>query len=127
MAALLLDWSPVLEYSERNVIMYAPPDGGVYCLSYQSDDEHMVFYVAQAPSLEERLLQHLPATEPNDCIKRHLQNYKCSFRFAKIGNRFAETATIVKRNGAERALYDKYQPTCNDVVPPGPPIDITFD
>ena len=126
MSTLRLDWSPVLEYTERKVVMYAPRDGGVYWVSYQSGDERTIFYVGQAPDLAERLLAHLSATEPNACIKRYLQDYKCSFRYAKIGNRYAETATIVNRNGAERALYDKYQPTCNDVAPSGPSADINF-
>ena len=124
---LRLDWSPVLEHTERRVVMYAPREGGVYWLSYQSGDERIIFYVSQAPNLSERLLVHLSDNEPNACIKSHVQDHKCSFRYAKIGNRFAEAATIVNRNGAERALYDEYQPTCNDVAPPGPPVDINLD
>jgi len=108
------------------VTMHAPSDGGIYCLSYQSGNENTVFYVGQAPSLMEGLRVHLLATEPNTCLKQHIQDYKCSFRYAKIGNRFASEATITNRNGAERALYDKYQPTCNDVVPSAAPVDINF-
>lgn len=126
METLRLDWSPVLEYTEQKVVMYAPREGGVYCLSYQSDDERTIFYVSQAPNLAERLLAHLSDTELNACIKSHIRDNKCTFRYAKIGNRFAEAATIVNRNGAERALYDKYRPTCNDVTPPGPPADVNF-
>ena len=126
MATLRLDWSPVLDYTELKVTMYAPSDGGVYCLSYQSGNEQTTFYVGQAPNLLEGLRAHLSATEPNACIKRHVQDYKCSFRYAKIGNRFAEAATIANRNSVERALYDKYQPTCNDAAPSAAPVDVNF-
>jgi len=120
MAKLKLNWSPVHEYTESNVQRYVPKEGGVYRLSYKSEDELPMFYVGQASDLEERLLQHLTVTEPNACIKRHVRDYNCSFRYAKV-------ASIADRNGAERALYDKYGHTCNDVAPPGPPADINFE
>jgi len=126
MATLRLDWSPVLDYTELKVTLHAPSDGGVYYLSYQSDNGNTVFYIGKAPNLMEGLRAHLSADESNACIKRHLQDYKCSFRYAKIGNRFATEATIANRNGAERALYDNYQPTCNEVVPTADPMDINF-
>lgn len=120
MAKVQLDWSSVHEYTESNVVRYTPKEGGVYRLSYQSGDKRPFFYVGQASDLEERLLQHLAVTEPDACIKRHLRKYRCYFRYAKVAN-------IAHRNGAERALYDRYKPTCNDVAPPGPPADINFE
>ena len=126
MAILRVDWSPVLDYTERMVTLHAPSDGGVYCLYYQSGSERKVFYVGQAPSLMEGLRGHLAATEPNPCIKQHLQGYKCSFRYAKIGNRFAEETTIANRNGAERALYERYRPGCNDVPQTADAVEINF-
>jgi len=120
MVKLKLSWSSVLEYTESNVLRYAPKEGGVYRLSYKSGDKLPMFYVGQASDLEERLLRHLSATEPDDCIRRHVRDYKCYFRYAKI-------ASIQNRNCAERALYDEYKPTCNTVAPPGPPCDINFE
>jgi len=120
MAKLKLNWSSVHEYTENNVLKYAPKDGGVYRLSFDSDDKRPMFYVGQASNLEERLLQHLSVTETDACIKRHLRNYTCYFRYAKI-------ASASDRDGAERALFDKYKPTCNDVAPPGLPADINFE
>lgn len=120
MAKLKLNWSSVLEYTESNVLEYAPKEGGVYRLSYKSGDELPMFYVGQASDLEERLLKHLSATEPNACIKRHIRDYTCYFRYAEI-------ASLADRDGAERALYDKYAHPCNDVEPPGPPADINFE
>ncbi len=121
MARLKLDWSSLREYTETNVYTYAPTSGGVYRLSYKSNDKYYVFYVGQASSLKERLLQRLAVTEPDACIKRHLRNYSCYFRYAEV-------ASIAGRNGAERALYDHFdKPTCNDMAPPGPPADINFE
>lgn len=120
MVKVKLNWSPVYDYTESNVIRYAPKEGGVYRLSYQSGEKRPMFYVGQASDLEDRLLQHLSVTEPDECIKRHVQNYNCYFRYASIAN-------LEHRNCAERALYDKYEPTCNDVAPPGPPCEINFE
>ncbi len=120
MAKLKLDWSLRYEYTGSNVNVHAPTSGGVYRLIYKSDDKYYVFYVGQAGDIDERLRQHLAVTEPDACIKRHIRDYTCYFRYAKI-------ESIADRNGAERALYDKYEPTCNDVAPPGPPADINFD
>jgi len=121
MAKLKVNWSSVLEYTESNVLGYAPKKGGVYGLSYESGDEFPMFYVGQASDLQERLLQHLSVSEPDACIKNHVRNYKCYFRYAKV-------ASIDDRNGVERALYDhSNKPTCNVITPLGPPIDINFE
>ena len=120
MARLKLNWSTRYEYTGSNVNVHAPTSGGVYRLMYKSGDEYQVFYVGQAGNIDERLRQHLAGTEPDACIKRHLRDYTCYFRYAEI-------ASIADRNGAERALYDKYKPTCNTIVPPGPPADINFE
>jgi len=120
MAKLKLNWSSRYEYTGSNVNVYAPTGGGVYRLVHKSGDEYYVFYVGQAANIDERLRQHLAATEPDACIKRHLRDYTCYFRYAMV-------SSLTDRNGAERALYDQYKPTCNNVSPPGLPADINFE
>ena len=121
MVKLKLNWSSRYEYTGSNVNVHAPTSGGVYRLMYKSDDEYSVFYVGQAGNIDERLRQHLAVTEPDACIKRHLRDYTCYFRYALV-------PSLTDRNGAERALYDHFnKPTCNTVAPSGPPADINFE
>jgi len=80
-----------------------------------------VFYVGQAENLYERLRDHLSDGEPNACIVRCLRRYTCYFRLAKVARQAAD------RDCAERALYDHYNPRCNESAPPGEPCDINFE
>ncbi len=120
MARLTLNWSDVLLYTGPNVNIHAPLSAGVYRLSYQNGDRRPVFYVGQADNLYQRLREHLSDAEPNGCIVRCLRHYTCYFRFAKV-------ARQADRDCAERALYDHYNPECNDTAPPGEPCDINFE
>lgn len=120
MAKLTLDWSDVIQYTGSNVNIHAPLSAGVYRLSCKEGDKLPVFYVGQAENLYERFRDHLSDGEPNACIVRCLRRYTCYFRFAKV-------ARQADRDCAERALYDHYNPRCNESTQPGEPCDINFE
>lgn len=100
------NWSNLYSYTEQNVKKYAPPIGGVYRLSCKKNGKYYVFYVGQSNNLERRLLEHLSPSETDSCIKRHLRDYDCFFRFIEI-------SSLDERNRVERDQIDKYDPPCN--------------
>jgi len=102
----MADWSERYSYTEANVKRYAPTSGGVYRLVAKSDEKYPVFYVGQSEDLQDRLLNHLSASEPNSCIKRHLGNYSCFFRFLRVGS-------AADRDRIEKQQIQKFSPTCN--------------
>lgn len=102
----MADWSSRHSYTEANVKRYAPASGGVYRLIAKSGDKYPVFYVGQGKDLEERLLDHLSSSEPNACIKRHLRDYSCYFRFLKV-------ASAADRARIEKQQIDEFKPSCN--------------
>jgi hypothetical protein len=102
----MAQWSNRYAYTEANVQKYAPLTAGVYRLIYKKGDEYYVFYVGQSNNLQRRLLEHLAASEPDMCIKGHMRDYDCSFRFAEI-------SSLDERNQVEREQIDKYDPSCN--------------
>jgi len=99
-------WTILYAYNEDNVKKYATLIGGVYRLSYKKNDEYYVFYVGQSDNLERRLLEHLSSSESDPCIKRHIREYDCFFRFVEI-------SSLEERRRVERDQIDKYDPTCN--------------
>ena len=102
----MAEWSSRHPYTEANVRKYAPTSGGVYRLINKSGDKYYVFYVGQSDNLERRLLEHLSRSEPDACIKRHLRDYDCSFRFIKI-------SSSTERDRVEREQIQEYNPDCN--------------
>ncbi len=102
----MAEWSSRYSYTEANVKKYAPTSGGVYRLIYKKGDGFYVFYVGKAKNLQERLLQHLQPSEPNACIKRHLREYDCFFRFIEIDS-------ASERDRIEQEQIKKFNPTCN--------------
>jgi len=117
-SSLKLDWSLYRPLTSGNVQTFAPIEDGVYKLAHPNNAGNLtVFYVGQADNLDSRLKEHLSKTEPNTCIRNKIAKGDAVFAFAKVvGQR--------DRNGAERALYDIYQPACNLVEPPGPAIQV---
>ncbi len=102
------DWSSRYEYTETNVKKYAPTSGGVYRLIYkENDNSYIVFYVGQSDSLERRLLEHLASSETNECIKKHLKDYYCYFRYLEV-------ATQADRDKIEGQQISEYTPSCNN-------------
>jgi len=99
-------WSNRNSYSKANVQKYVPLTSGVYRLIYKTGDKYYVFYVGQSNNLERRLLEHLSSGEEDLCIKRHLRDYECFFRFVEI-------SSLNERNRVEREQIEEYTPSCN--------------
>ena len=102
----MAEWSSKHSYTEANIQKHAPASGGVYRLINKSGDKYYVFYVGKSNNLERRLLEHLSRSEPDACIKRHLRDYDCYFRFIEI-------SSSSKRDKVEQEQIDKYNPDCN--------------
>ena len=102
----MAEWSSRHSYTEANVRKYAPTSGGVYRLIYKSKEKHPVFYVGKSDNLERRLLEHLSPSEPDACIKRHLRDYDCFFRFI-------EASSASERDRIEKEQIKEYSPSCN--------------
>ena len=100
------EWSKKYPYTDSNVDIYVPTTGGVYRLIYGSDDEYQVFYVGQSEDLQGRLHDHLNPSERDECIKRHLRDYSCYFRFIEI-------ASETDRDKVEEEEIEEYKPPCN--------------
>jgi len=71
-----------------------------------------VFYVGQADDLRGRILQHIQDSEENTCIKTYFVSKPCFFRYAKA------TSPDV-RDAAEKQMYKRYKPRCNERDPGG--------
>jgi excinuclease UvrABC nuclease subunit len=99
-------WSERYPYTEANVQRYAPVSGGVYRLINKSGDNYCVFYVGQSDNLQRRLLEHLAPSETNACIRRHLREYSCFFRFLEV-------SSSQERSRIEQEQIKEYDPTCN--------------
>lgn len=120
---LNLEWKGYYDYTSDNVQKYAPTKGGVYKIAIkQKDGTSKVRYVGQANDLDRRLKEHLDLdNEQNECLKERLKKYsaRCSF---------AEVSLQSDRDGCELALYNHYEPVCNDpnAIPNGPVLEINF-
>ena len=104
--SLATDWSTRYSYTENNVERYAPTSGGVYRLIYQSGDKFYPFYIGRSNDLRRRLLEHISPSEVDSCIKRHLRNNTCFFRFVTISSK-------TDRITEEQAQIREYNPNCN--------------
>jgi len=116
-----LDWKGYYEYTIDNVQKYAPTTAGVYKIGIKQQDGNLkVRYVGQADDLDRRLKEHLDfENEKNKCLIERLQKYHARFSFVEVGIQN-------DRDGVEKALYDYYEPICNDqdAIPNGPDIEI---
>ena len=118
---LQLGWSDWLTYNWDTVQRLAPASAGVYVLGVKLTTGKLeVFYVGQTDNLDRRLKEHLADSEPNKCIKGNLK-YSCVFRFASV-------AYQSDRDKAERALYKRFNPSCNDggAIPDVEDVTINF-
>jgi len=100
------EWTRRYEYIDSNVEL-VPQKGGVYRLIYNSGDRYYVFYVGQTENLQRRLNEHLSPSEPDACIKKHLDNYNCYFRYITVN-------TQQERDRVELQQINEYNPTCNN-------------
>lgn len=102
-----ITWSELRKYNEENVKKVVPTGKeGVYRLSYQKEERYIIFYVGRG-NLQERLSAHLQPSESNECIKQHLKDYDCYFRFAIIEDE-------KDRMDVEWWMVKHYKPKCND-------------
>jgi hypothetical protein len=88
---------------------------GVYVLSSAKASEN-IYYVCQG-NLQECLIRHLEAEE-NPSLKEAFKKL-CYFKFAIIEKES-------DRKGAEKFLYDKLKPRCNQKTPEGQAIEINL-
>ena len=102
----MAEWSSRYSYTEANVKKYAPASGGVYRLINKNGGKYYVFYVGQSNNLERRLLEHLSPSELDACIKRHLRDYDCFFRFIEV-------SSSSERDRIEKEQIKEYSPSCN--------------
>ncbi len=109
----VLTWTKLTELSNSFVKKLADNLPGIYRFSYKADDgNYYVFYVGKAEDIKKRLTKHLSPSEQNICIKNYLATKKCFFRYAKITKDYI-------RDAAERQMYKRYEPNCNDKEPDG--------
>jgi excinuclease UvrABC nuclease subunit len=115
-----IEWSVQHNHTTENVQSYAPESSGVYILLVRKESGKCKrYYIGQAKNLKERLLDHLAATEENECIKNKVKDKVVGFRFAKVGRQS-------ERDGIEKFLYDKIDPKCNKEDPGGEPIVVNL-
>lgn len=108
-----LSWTKLTELSNNVIKDMTDNIPGVYRLSYRADDgNYYVFYVGKAENIRKRLLDHLSESENNVCIRNYLATKKCFYRYAKITKDYI-------RDAAERQMYKKYEPSCNEKEPEG--------
>ncbi len=108
-----LEWMPFRTLTEDNVRSLAPSRPGVYLLWVKlKNGKWRCYYVGQAQDLRQRLLDHLSKTEPNACIRNHIENHISGFEFAEV-------STQADRDGVEKYLYDHFSPECNEQDPGG--------
>jgi excinuclease UvrABC nuclease subunit len=104
----MAEWSVRYKYTEDDVNQYALDKPGVYRLIYQTGDNYYVFYVGQALSLKKRLLEHLGPSEQNACIKKHLRDYTCFFRYLEV-------SIQAERDRVEKEQITEWNPACNAI------------
>ena len=119
---LNLQWNGYFNYNKENVDKHAPYNkAGVYKIGFKrSNGKWLVKYVGQANDLDRRLKEHLDLpNEKNACLSENLKKFISGFCFAEV-------ALQEDRDGVEKALFEYYNPECNDpdVIPSGPNIDI---
>jgi len=88
---------------------------GIYVLSSAKTSEN-IYYVGQG-NLQECLIRHLE-TEENPCVKEARKTL-CYFKFAVVEKES-------DRKGAEKFLYNKIKPRCNQKTPEGSSIEINL-
>jgi len=116
-----LKWTERIPLTQSGVNRIKAIAGVYRLINYnRTDDKYYVYYVGQADDLNNRLAQHLPGNETNECCQKYLNDYTCYFRAAAISGQ-------ADRDGAEVALYNKFKPTCVERIPDVKPIEINFD
>lgn len=100
------EWSKKHEYTDSSVQDNAPSTSGAYRLVYHLGESYYVFYVGQSDDLKRRLAEHLSESGGNACIKKHIKDYPCYFRFIEL-------STQREKDVMEQEEITKYNPMCN--------------
>jgi hypothetical protein len=107
MRKLQLDWQGYYPFDERSIRGKVQDDSGIYKISREQKDGALKpVFVGQAKSIRLRLLEKL-TTDGDTCLKEQAGKGGCMFRFAYL-------YTQEEMDAAERALYKRYVPKCND-------------
>lgn len=115
-----LDWHGLFDYYEETVKKVVSDTGGNYMISVGlKKGGYRPVYVGRTKHLETRLLKHLSNDEENKCIKNRVSDKALYFRYCYVNNQ-------EDRKNIEYTLYNKYTPECNEIIPDGNEITITF-
>lgn len=118
-----LNWVGYYKLTQENVDRYVPAVAGIYRIAIELKNGNVKpVYVGQSNDLEDRMFQYVNRDTDNECLLEHLENHIPYFKVAKV-------STQNERDAGERALFDKYDPECNDPdkIPDVDPADINFN
>ena len=102
----MAEWSERYPLTKRDVEMYVPYAAGVYRLTNKVGTKQMVFYVGQSERLGEDIMNHISRKETSECVKEHVGNFDCFFRFA-------QSASAEEREQIVKEQMEAYHPCCN--------------
>jgi len=107
-----ITWSTQIEYTDEKK-GEIPKEEGVYEIQgyVANRNEYTRRYVGRTDDLQRRFGEHLLNNEPNEKLKKFLNEKKAYFRYTKTEN---ESMSKDIENG----LYDIYRHTCNDPEKP---------
>ena len=115
-----LTWTKLISFN-RSLVEQIKTEPGVFRLAYKATDgAFYTFYVGSAnKSLREDLLSILDGKLDNICVKIHLENLECFFRYTIIG-------LEEERKNVLKTVYDHFKPKCNASISGGQNIEINF-
>ncbi len=118
---MTLSWSK-LQLLTSALIGNIPNEAGIYRLTYKATDgSYYAFYVGRSEtSIKEDLGVITKGKTDNPCIKSHLENLECYFRYALVKD-------PEERKNAERSIYDHFKPKCNLEIPGGQLVEVNLN
>lgn len=122
MRKLQLEWQGYFPADEKTIRDKVEDRSGIYKISIkQADGSLKPVYAGQAASVRMRLLEHITA-QNGSCIREQMAKGACQFRFAYLYTR-------EDLDAAEKALYRRYTPKCNDpkAVPEAEDVEINHN
>jgi hypothetical protein len=116
-----LKWSKLVPLNQSSIEQIETKPG-IFRLAYKAaDGAHYVFYVGStSKSIKEELSNVISGTLNNPCVKIHLENLECFFRYAFIEN----TEDL---NDILKTIYEHFKPKCNLEIPGGKIVTINFN
>lgn len=107
MKKLHLDWQGYYPADEKTIRDKVEDRSGIFKISLKVPDGSLKpIFTAQAASVRMKLLENVTALN-GSCIKEQMAKGGCQFRFAYL-------YTKEDLDAADRALYKRYTPKCND-------------